>query len=126
MMFAKIRNGFIILPPTNARLLNGGIMLNCNLNPAWLKQNGFEEKSDEELAQAVIDLVHPPLRYSQLKIIKALGCQWEACRKELENTGLLDLFFEEDSIADNDKRFSSFLMKIKSILESQLDSCIVK
>ena len=126
MMFAKIRNGFIILPPTNARSVGGGFIMNCHLNSDWLRQNGFEEKSDEELAQAVIDLIHPPLRYSQLKIIKALGSQWETCRKELENTGLLDLFFEGDSIADNDKRFSHFLMKIKSILQNQLDSCIVK
>ena len=126
MMYAKIRNGFIILPPTNARQADGSIIFNCNQNTAWLKQNGFKEKSDEELAQAVIDLVHPPLRYSQLKIIEALGSQWEACRKELENTGLLDLFFEEESIADNDKRFASFLEKMNLILQDRLDSCVVK
>ena len=114
-MFAKI-----IFPPNP--MLDGNKAV-FNPSEKLLKQYGFKDIPETELAQAVLDLVHPPLRYSKIKMIEILGNDWEQCKKILEEQNLIDAFIVEDTIADNDMRFDIFLKQVKKCLGEKINIC---
>lgn len=122
-MHAKIVNGFVVLAPTQWRQPGGGIKSHYD---RILQEQHYRDMPEEDLARAVIDLVHPPIRYSQLKIINALGSQWEAFRRELEKAALSEPFFNEENLSSNDERFRFFLSEIRGVLKERLDSCVVE
>ena len=44
-MYAKIENGKVIFPPHN-----DGNRMNVHLDPAWLSEHGFTDRTEEEIA----------------------------------------------------------------------------
>ena len=121
-MLAKIINGKIIFPPDSI-LDQGSVIFNPSEN--LLKKYGFIDIPETELAQAVLDLVHPPLKYSKRKMIEFLGSDWEKCKKNLEEQNLIDAFIIEDTIADNDARFCFLLQQVKEHLGEKINMCLV-
>lgn len=66
-----------------------------------------------------------PKRYSQLKIIRALGEEWQTYRKMLEDAGVLDQFFAADYLQEDDPVFTAFIANVPDELKARLTECEV-
>ena len=66
-----------------------------------------------------------PKRYSQLKIIRALGDDWQTYRKLLEDAGVLDQFFAADYLQADDPVFSAFIANVPDEMKAKLTECEV-
>ena len=64
-------------------------------------------------------------RYSQLKIIRALGDAWQTYRKLLEDAGVLDQFFAADYLQADDPVFSAFIANVPDEMKAKLTECEV-
>ena len=64
-----------------------------------------------------------PKRYSQLKIIRALGDEWQTYRKLLEDAGVLDQFFAADYLQEDDPVFAAFIANVPDELKARLAEC---
>ena len=64
-----------------------------------------------------------PKRYSQLKVIRVLGEEWQTYRQLLEDAGVLDQFFAADYLQDDDPVFSAFISNIPDELKAKLEAC---
>ena len=67
----------------------------------------------------------PPKQYSQLKIIRALGDEWQIYRKMLEDAGVLDQFFAADYLQEDDPVFAEFISNVPDELKTRLAECEV-
>ena len=72
------------------------------------------------------DIVIPEAvrKYSTLKIIRALGSDWEIYKKQLESAGFLDQFFAANYLLSTDKVFAAFIANVPAELKAKLDECI--
>ena len=66
-----------------------------------------------------------PKRYSQLKVIRVLGEEWQTYRKLLEDAGVLDQFFAADYLVEDDPVFSAFIANVPDELKERLSECEV-
>lgn len=66
-----------------------------------------------------------PKRYSQLKIIRALGDDWQTYRKLLDEAGVLDQFFAADYLQEDDPVFSAFIVNVPDEMKAKLTECEV-
>ena len=65
----------------------------------------------------------PIKKYSTLKIIRALGDDWENYRKLLEEAGVLDQFFAANYLASDDPVFMAFLATVPQEVREKLETC---
>lgn len=118
MPYAKIEEGVVIYPPKN-----DGNHFNVHRDEAWLAAHGYRFYTPEELAELAPPPAPPPVRYSTLKIIRALGNEWEQYRAMLADAGVLDQFFAADYLASDDPVFQSFVAAVPEEAKSRLDEC---
>ena len=121
-MLAKIKSGFVDLQP--GEIVHNG-MRHFNPGIDILYFNGYKDVSKEEIKQAVIDIIHPRVKYSKSKVIQALGIRWALYRDELISRGLIDHFITIDCISENDKSFADIFAKIKKELGEKLKDCLI-
>lgn len=62
-------------------------------------------------------------KYSKLKIIRALGEEWETYRHQLEQAGMLDQFFAAEYLAEDDPVFSAFMASVPDEVKEKLNEC---
>ena len=72
------------------------------------------------------DIVIPEAvkKYSTLKIIRALGSDWDTYKAQLESAGVLDQFFAANYLLSTDKVFAAFIANVPAELKAKLDECI--
>ena len=75
----------------------------------------------EETTELVPEMVK---RYSTLKIIRALGSEWETYKAMLEQAGVLDQFFAANYLESTDPVFKAFISNVPEELAARLDECI--
>lgn len=75
----------------------------------------------EETTELVPEMVK---RYSTLKIIRALGAEWEVYKTMLEQAGVLDQFFAANYLLSTDPVFAAFIANVPEELKNKLDECI--
>lgn len=63
-------------------------------------------------------------KYSKLKIIRALGSDWERYRFQLEQAGMLDQFFAAEYLAEDDPVFTAFMASVPEEVKEKLNDCI--
>ena len=63
-------------------------------------------------------------KYSKLKIIRALGNEWETYRHQLEQTGMLDQFFAAEYLAEDDPVFAAFMDNVPEEVKESLAGCL--
>lgn len=63
-------------------------------------------------------------KYSKLKIIRALGAEWETYRQQLEQAGMLDQFFAAEYLAEDDPVFVAFMASVPEEVKERLKECI--
>ena len=118
MPYAKIEDGVVIYPPKN-----DGNHFNVHRDEEWLAEHGYRFYTPEELAELMPAPPALPERYSTLKIIRALGEEWETCRAALEEAGVLDQFFAANYLASDDPVFQAFIATVPEEIVSLLDEC---
>ena len=118
MPYAKIENGMVIYPPKN-----DGNHFNVHRDEYWLATHGYRFYTPEELAELLPAPPAPPERYSTLKIIRALGEDWETYRAALAEAGVLDQFFAANYLASDDPVFQAFVVRLPEEIVSRLDEC---
>ena len=75
----------------------------------------------EETAEMVTEAVK---KYSTLKIIRALGSEWDTYKAQLEAAGLLDQFFAANYLLSTDPVFAAFVANVPAELKAKLDECV--
>ena len=72
------------------------------------------------------DIVIPEAvrKYSTLKIIRALGNDWDTYKAQLESAGVLDQFFAANYLLSTDPVFAAFVANVPAELKARLDECI--
>ena len=63
-------------------------------------------------------------KYSTLKIIRALGSDWDTYKAQLESAGVLDQFFAANYLLSTDKVFAAFIANVPAELKDKLEECI--
>ena len=63
-------------------------------------------------------------KYSKLKIIRALGEEWETYRQQMEQAGMLDQFFAAEYLAEDDPVFAAFMASVPDEVKEKLSDCI--
>lgn len=63
-------------------------------------------------------------KYSKLKIIRALGNEWETYRHQLEQAGMLDQFFAAEYLAEDDPVFVAFMANVPDEVKAKLPECL--
>ena len=103
-----VLDGMRIFNPTNEQLVAAG----------------YSEETEpiEELID--IPMEPPVIKYSQLKIIRALGQEgWEIKKAELVSAGLFDEFIAADYLASDDPVFASILATLSEEEKALLTTC---
>ena len=91
-----------------------------NPSDEMLKAAGFEWVEPE-----AVEPVELPKRYSTLKIIRALGDDWQSYKTQLESAGVLDQFFAANYLAADDPVFMAFIATVPEELQEKLNAeCI--
>lgn len=101
------------------------------INPLVLNGRLVFNPSKDQLLEAGYQWVPPEqknnsgsaVRYSSLKIIRALGAQWEAVRTQLEAAGYLDQFLSANYILSTDPAFQLFLSNFDTEFLTELEKC---
>ena len=75
----------------------------------------------EETAEMVTEAVK---KYSTLKIIRALGSDWDTYKAQLESAGVLDQFFAANYLLSSDPVFAAFVANVPAELAAKLDECV--
>jgi hypothetical protein len=75
----------------------------------------------EETAEMVTEAVK---KYSTLKIIRALGSDWDTYKAQLESAGCLDQFFAANYLLSTDPVFAAFVANVPAELAAKLDDCL--
>lgn len=75
----------------------------------------------EETTELVPEMVK---KYSTLKIIRALGSEWDTYKTMLEQAGVLDQFFVANYLLSTDPVFKAFIANVPAELAARLDECI--
>ena len=75
----------------------------------------------EETTELVPEMVK---RYSTLKIIRALGDQWETYKAMLEQAGVLDQFFAAQYLKSDDPVFKAFMENVPGEVAIRLAECL--
>ena len=121
-MITKIKNGSVDLAPSS--IVHGKSKI---FNPTMdvLSLHGFKDQPVEEIKRAIIDIIHPRVKYSKEKIILTLGKKWPSYRDELISQNLIDHLIVIDDISDNDKLLADFLAKVKNDLGEKLKDCVL-
>lgn len=86
-------------------------------SPALLKRAGYIWVDPPEPEPV-------PIKYSTLKVIRALGDDWEYYRLVMEEAGILDQFFAANNLSSDDPVFQAFISQLPMELVSRLDECI--
>jgi len=121
-MLAKIKSRFVDLPP--GEITHNG-MRHFNPGIDILSFNGYKDVSEEEIKQAVINIIHPRTKYSKSKVMQALGVKWAQYRDELIRKDLIDYFIAVDYISENDKCLADFFAEIQKELGKKLNDCLI-
>ena len=91
-----------------------------NPTEEMLKKAGFEWVETETVPDAPVPEV--PKRYSTLKIIRALGDDWQSYKNKLEAAGVLDQFFAANFLRSDDQFFIEFIKDVPEELKNKLDT----
>jgi hypothetical protein len=75
------------------------------------------EETNEPVTEAV-------KKYSTLKIIRALGSDWDTYKAQLESAGCLDQFFAANYLLSSDPVFAAFVANVPAELAAKLDECV--
>ena len=75
----------------------------------------------EETTELVPEMVK---RYSTLKIIRALGAEWEVYKTMLEQARVLDQFFAAQYLRSDDPVFKAFMENVPVELAARLAECL--
>lgn len=75
----------------------------------------------EQRAKATVPQVR---KYSKLKIIRALGDEWETYKAQMEQAGMLDQFFAAEYLAEDDPAFTAFLANVPEEVKEKLKDCL--
>jgi hypothetical protein len=75
------------------------------------------EETEEKIEMEVI-------KYSTLKIIRALGDEWTTYKQMMEESGVLDQFYAANYLKSDDPVFSAFLKKVPNEIKEKLNECI--
>ena len=75
----------------------------------------------EQRAKATVPQVR---KYSKLKIIRALGSEWERYRFQLEQAGVIDQFFAAEYLAEDDPVFTAFMASVPDEVKERLWECL--
>ena len=75
----------------------------------------------EETAEMVAEAVK---KYSTLKIIRALGSDWDTYKAQLFSAGVLDQFFAANYLLSTDPVFAEFVANVPAELKAKLDDCV--
>lgn len=103
------------------------------VNPLHYNGKMIFNPSDEQLKAAGYKWIEPiapepvelPKRYSTLKIIRALGDQWQTYKELLTTAGVLDQFFAANYLSADDPVFMAFIATVPEELKTKLDAeCI--
>jgi hypothetical protein len=90
-----------------------------NPTPEQLKAAGYVWEEP-----VPVEPIEIPKRYSTLKIIRALGDEWETYRAQLQTAGVLDQFFAANYLSADDPVFMAFVANVPEKLKAQLDECL--
>ena len=77
-----------------------------------------------EAEQRARQTVPQTRKYSKLKIIRALGPDWERYRFQLEQAGVLDQFFAAEYLAEDDPVFTAFMATVPDEVKNKLNECL--
>ena len=103
------------------------------VNPLHFDGKMIFNPTDEMLKAAGFEWVEPevpepielPKRYSTLKIIRALGDEWQNYKSKLETAGVIDQFFAANYLSADDPVFMAFIATVPEELKARLDTeCI--
>lgn len=86
------------------------------MNIISAKQFEAEQRARESVPQI--------RKYSKLKIIRALGEEWETYRQQLEHAGVIDQFFAAEYLAEDDPVFAAFMASVPEEVKERLKECI--
>lgn len=81
-------------------------------------------KKQFEAVQRAKETVPQIRKYSKLKIIRALGAEWEMYRSQLEQAGMLDQFFAAEYLAEDDPVFAAFMASVPEEMKERLGGCL--
>ena len=113
--------------------IKGTQIVTANVGQVVIGNRRIFNPTAEMLIEAGFEVYTPPepepivrpKRYSQLKIIRALGDEWQTYRKLLEDAGVLDQFFAADYLQEDDPVFSAFIANVPDELKEKLAECEV-
>lgn len=76
----------------------------------------YEETEEKIQMEAV--------KYSTLKIVRALGDEWPAYKQMMEQAGVLDQFLVANYLRNDDPVFEAFLENVPDEVKSKLSECL--
>lgn len=76
----------------------------------------YEETEEKVEVEAV--------KYSTLKIVRALGDEWPMYKQMMEQAGILDEFYTANYLKSDDPVFAAFIKQVPAELQAKLSECI--
>lgn len=76
----------------------------------------YEETEEKIQMEAV--------KYSTLKIIRALGDDWQTYKAQMEAAGVLDQFYAANYLKSDDPVFAAFLENVPDEVKNKLSECV--
>ena len=64
------------------------------------------------------------VKYSTLKIVRALGADWPMYKQMMEQACVLDEFYTANYLKSDDPVFSAFLKQVPTELQAKLNDCL--
>ena len=64
------------------------------------------------------------VKYSTLKIVRALGDEWPMYKQMMEQAGILDEFYTANYLKSDDPVFASFIKQVPAEVQAKLSECI--
>ena len=119
--WAKIEDGRVVYPPKNDSKTG---TFNVDKNKQWLAKHGFSLMSYEDLKPHLPQPEETAVKYSTLKIIRALGDDWEAYRAMMQQGGVLDQFYAANYLRSDDPVFSAFIENVPEEVKARLNECL--
>ena len=119
--WAKIEDGRVVYPPKNDSKTG---MFNVDKNEKWLTGHGFSLMSYEDLKPYLPQPEDAAVKYSTLKIIRALGEDWEIYRTMMQQSGVLDQFYAANYLKSDDPVFAAFIENVPDEVKARLNECL--
>ena len=105
-------------------IYNGGSIVYNGMRYFNPKDEILKAAGYEWVEPTPVEPVEVPKRYSTLKIIRALGNDWQEYKTMLETAGVADQFFAANYLSADDPVFVAFMASVPEELKAKLDECI--